>query len=45
MNGILSFIQEGISDMKFLLVKCIEDIVITGRNSNGTPDHCFIKGK
>lgn len=31
--------------MKFLLVKCIEDVVITGRNSDGTPDHCFIKGK
>ncbi|MES5957484.1 hypothetical protein QCI42_29760 [Bacillus fungorum] len=31
--------------MKFLLVKCIKDVVITGRNSDGTPDHCFIKGK
>lgn len=31
--------------MKFLLIKCIEDVVITGRNSDGTPDHCFIKEK
>ncbi|MGN4418862.1 hypothetical protein ACTFRD_11345 [Bacillus cereus group sp. MYBK249-1] len=31
--------------MKFLLVTCIEDVVITGRNSDGTPDHCFIQGK
>ncbi|PDZ39458.1 hypothetical protein CON18_14860 [Bacillus cereus] len=31
--------------MKFLLVRCIKDVVIIGRNPDGTPDHCFIKGK
>ncbi|EJR25919.1 MULTISPECIES: hypothetical protein [Bacillus cereus group] len=30
--------------MKFLLVSCIKDVVILGRNTDGTPDHCFIKG-
>ncbi|WP_257151380.1 hypothetical protein [Bacillus anthracis] len=31
--------------MKFLLIKCIKDVIISGRNADGTPDHCFIKGK
>ena len=31
--------------MKFLLIKCIKDINISGRNEDGTPDHCFAKGK
>ncbi|OOR14185.1 hypothetical protein BW897_03920 [Bacillus cereus] len=31
--------------MKFLLIKCIQDVIISGRNAYGTPDHCFIKGK
>lgn len=31
--------------MKFLLIKCIKDINISGRNEDGTSDHCFSKGK
>ncbi|MFE4880709.1 hypothetical protein [Bacillus mycoides] len=32
-------------DMKYLSIKCIQDVIISGRNTDGTPDHCFIKGK
>ncbi|MDA1861183.1 hypothetical protein PDK22_26205 [Bacillus cereus group sp. BY122LC] len=31
--------------MQFLLIKCITDVIISGRNEDGAPDHCFIKGK
>ncbi|WP_223262130.1 hypothetical protein [Bacillus wiedmannii] len=31
--------------MQFLLIKCIKDVIISGRNEDGAPDHCFIKGK
>ncbi|MCR6856604.1 hypothetical protein P5G86_24150 [Paenibacillus jamilae] len=31
--------------MRFLLVRCIKDVVTTGRNGNSMPDHCFIKEK
>ncbi|HHQ1468753.1 TPA: hypothetical protein QCU25_001229 [Bacillus anthracis] len=31
--------------MKFLLIKCIKDINISGRNEDGTPDHCFVEEK
>jgi hypothetical protein len=31
--------------MKFLLIKCIKDIIISGRNEDGTSDHCFVKEK
>ncbi|MEW9578123.1 hypothetical protein U9K47_22690 [Bacillus toyonensis] len=31
--------------MKFLLIKCTQDVIISGRNVDGTPDRCFIKGK
>ncbi|MDD0821011.1 hypothetical protein [Bacillus cereus] len=31
--------------MKFLLVKCKEDVIISRRRADGAPDHYFIKGK
>lgn len=31
--------------MKLALMKCIEDVIITGRNEDGSADHCFIGGK
>ncbi|WP_255287670.1 hypothetical protein [Bacillus thuringiensis] len=37
--------KDEVLEMKFLLIKCIKEIIINGGNEDGTSYHCFVKGK